>query len=164
MITDIKYIFTDETNEPYRGRITRSILFSQDGSVDMLRNITGGRAEDPEKFSSQAEFAVAHPVQAANVMKFMRTHGRDIKEIQFPEKVDLVPVTKKCVRCGMTKSITQFPPDDTSKDGTHNECCTCRIEECKGKKFYCTAISDQWNAEKVHECMRCPVRQPVKKG
>lgn len=161
MITDIKYIFIDETNESFYGKIIRSILFNQDGSVDMLRHI-GERVSDVEKFPSQAEFAVAHPVQAANVINFMKNHGRDIKEIQFPEKVDLVPITKKCVRCGMIKQISQFPPDNTAKDGAHPECCTCRIEECKGKKFYCNAVSDQWNADKVHECMRCSVRQPKK--
>jgi hypothetical protein len=160
------YTFVDETETcGTTWRKIYSMLFNNDGSVDVLIRY-GNNSENTERHATQHDFAIAHPVQAANVMEWMRKNGRDIKEIQFPEKSDLVPITKRCQKCGKAKPILEFPLSDLSRDGSHKECCDCRIKECKTKKMYCSANHQPAGNNfgesylRFERCKDCPVGEP----
>ncbi|HPS39825.1 MAG TPA: hypothetical protein PL124_10465 [Candidatus Cloacimonadota bacterium] len=165
MITNMMQCFIDEVDVQYFGKKTYSVLFNIDGTVDSLVML-GRKEQAPEKYKTIGEFAEAHPVQAANIAAYMREHG--ISPVEFPEKVDAIPITKMCKRCKKSLPIGSFPHSDLSKDGTHAECCECRIKEFQEKKFYCTAYKTYKKDSTTFRgdpgifirCGNCPVREP----
>jgi hypothetical protein len=165
MITNMMHCFVDEIDVQYFGKKTYSVLFNIDGTVDALV-ILGNHEQNSEKFKNIVDFSEAHPVQAANIAAYMREHG--ISPVSFPEKRDLVPVTKVCKVCKRVLPIGNFPHSDLSKDGTHAECCECRVKEFQEKKFFCTACNTykkdsilyQDNPDVFIRCGTCPVRKP----
>ena len=160
-ITEMKYCFIDDAGEtPYNGKLIFSMLFNEDDSVDMIRKL--GMRESFEKFASQKKFAEANPLRATNIMKYLRERNHGITEIKFPEKKDTIPTTKKCKTCGNTKPLLAFPPDDNMPDGTHNDCCECRIIYCKKVKAACFATSLSQSIEKFNECCTCTIRKKEK--
>jgi hypothetical protein len=165
MITNMMQCFVDEIDVQCFGKKTYSVLFNIDGTVDSLVML-GRNQQAPEKYKTIREFAEAHPVQAANIAAYMREHG--ISPVEFPEKMDAIPITKVCKVCKKSLPIGSFPHSDLSKDGTHPECCECRIKEFQEKKFYCTACITHVSKELNHQddvyvftrCIGCPVRTP----
>ena len=165
MITNAMKCFIDETETQYFGKKVYSILFNHDGTVDVLTRL-GSHADEVSKYPTAQAFADAHPVQAANIVQWLREHGQKMDGIQFVDKPDTTPITKRCQRCGKTKPIMEFPASELSKDGVHSECCECRKRECQAKKWYCSAnhrlpgmdADGAW--ERKEMCKGCPVGEP----
>ena len=162
-ITEMNYVFLDDAGETlYLGRQIFSMMFNQDGSVVMIRKL--GTRESYEKYDTQEKFAEANPLRAAHIMKYLRERNHGITEIKFPEKKDIISTTKKCKMCGKTKPLLAFPPDDNMPDGTHNDCCECRITYCKREKATCFATSSSQSIDKFNECCICTIRKQEKGG
>jgi len=167
MITKVSLVFVSEMEIQHLNQTkTCSMFFDKTGTVMMVTKI-GNHEEYAENFSSQAKFAEAHPTKAAEVAKWLREyHGgqeiqtKDILTITFPEKHDMVPITKLCTRCHKTKHVLEFPQSPLSPDGVHDECCECRKRECTAKKFRCTANKSpdgKPNYERYIRCRDCQV-------
>jgi hypothetical protein len=168
MITNAMKCFVDESDTEYFGKKIYSILFNYDGTVDTLTRL-GSHSEEVKKYPSAQAFADAHPVQAANIVRWLREHGQKMDDIQFVDKPDTTPITKKCCRCGKTKPVMEFPRSEFSKDGVHSECCECRIKECQAKKLYCSSnhLADGMDIGegylRFERCKGCLVGEPCQK-
>lgn len=152
MICDQGLYFQHTSENGFFGKVVSAIHIYHNGSVAILNN---RRNSSPKTYDSVQEFAEAHPVIMFEILGWCREHGKNFDAYLASDETNVVPISKKCKRCGKTKPIGEFPKRDLAFDGTHDDCCQCRIVECTRIKAYCTApVKD--------ECATCPVRE-VKK-
>jgi hypothetical protein len=143
------YFEYDCKNEAYTS-VQKKVWIFFDGTVRVDRRFEMSGRESSDFCGSLQEFADAYPVLAAQIFTWMRENGHNVKEIEFPSHNDLVPLKKKCVKCHEAKALSEFPENELSFDGTHNDCCACRIRECQEKKMRCqTPLRPK--------CLKCPV-------
>lgn len=139
MISRFAYYFEDDCKcEPMTSIQKRVHMFS-DGQVRVDKKFESSGRENSDILFSLKEFATAYPVLAKEIFEWMRANHHDIKELEFPEHNDLVPVMKTCSVCHKEKPAVEFPVNDLSFEGTHKDCCECRIRECQEKKMKCLA-------------------------
>lgn len=139
MISKFAYYFEDDCkSEPYTS-VQKRVWIYPDGQVRIDRKFESSGRENTDLLFSLQEFADAYPVLFKEIYEWMRANHYDIKDLEFPEHNDLIPVMKTCSVCHEEKPAIEFPTNDLSFEGTHRDCCECRIRECKEKKMKCLA-------------------------
>jgi hypothetical protein len=139
MIDNAAYYFEDNCKCEAWTSIQKRVWFHNDGQIRVIRRFEMTTREDTHIFDSLQEFKEAFPVLTRDIFQWMRDNHHNIKELEFKGCDDLVPMKKHCPVCHKEKALTEFPANDTSFDGTHRDCCECRIRECQEKKMQCQA-------------------------
>jgi hypothetical protein len=155
MINKAAYYFEDNCKCEAMTDIQKRVWFYDDGEILVTRRFETTGRENTSIFSTPREFAEAFPVLSRDIFQWMRDHKHNIKDLEFKGHDDLVPMKKHCPLCHKEKALTEFPKNDVSFDGTHRECCECRIRECQDKKMQC-------QAPMLPKCTKCPVCGPRK--
>jgi len=153
MITNAGLYFETTDKNDYFGEITRAIHIYHSGKVTILLR-RGRFRDDIKEYETTAEFIAANPVIVKEIITWCREHKINLDSMISSKGTDIVPITKTCKKCGATKGIGEFPRNDYTFDGRHDDCCECRISECKRIKAYCITPGQE-------ECRNCPIRTPM---
>ncbi|MDD5010426.1 MAG: hypothetical protein PHC68_18750 [Syntrophorhabdaceae bacterium] len=150
MITDQGIYFEHSREDDVFGEVVTGIHFYRNGTVTAIDN---RRFNSAQHFSTVKGFSEARPVVMAEIFTWCRQHGKTFEELTEAEGNDIVQVTRACRVCKQALPLTAFPQKDLSFDGVHEDCCECRIEECKRIKAWCSATPRE-------KCLKCPVALP----
>jgi hypothetical protein len=153
MITNAGLYFESKDKNDFFGTVTRALHIYHGGKVTLLLR-RGTRAETIKEYDSVTEFINEYPIVAKEIITWCRENKINLDSMISSKGTDIIPITKTCKKCGTTKSIGEFPKNDLTFDGTHDDCCECRVVECKRIKGYCATPGQE-------RCQRCPVRTPM---
>lgn len=122
--------------------ITRREAYRRDGSINRE---SLGLGANPRTYGNVSEFRAAHPVQAAEIIKYLREQQLHLPWVE-DRAPDLQPKTHKCRWCGEEKHLLDFPQTDGNVIGVHDDCCECRRKYCSREKVWCIAnLTDKCN-------------------
>lgn len=149
MITNQGLYFEHRTKIDYWGEVNTAIHIYRDGTVLLFSS----NRDTPMTFPTVDDFIKARPVIAHEIILWCREHNVNLDSAIRKTGDDVVPIMKVCSFCKTKKPLTEFPPNGISFDGTHSDCCTCRIAYCQKNKAYCGASPAK------PECADCVVRE-----